>query len=185
MQFIINIIKKTNFISYGKKRFIDYILVDEKNFIYYIIDDLGFLYSFGFKKMKKENNFDEENLEMILQFIGKVSPPSCMTYFNNNILFIGSIKSNSQLIKIDNNEINNIEINIIEEYESLSAISNMVLLNNTKEENGIEVMTVSGIGSNCSVKNIKNGINIIYNGEIEIKNIINVFKVIINDKKKN
>ena len=61
----------------------------------------------------------------------------------------------------------------------------MVLLNNTKEENSIEVITVSGVGSNCSVKNIKNGINIIYNGEIEIKNIINVFKIIINDKKKN
>ena len=42
-------------------------------------------------------------------------------------------------------------------------------------------MTVSGIGSNCSVKNIKNGTNIIYNDEIEIKNIINVFKIIIND----
>ena len=172
-------------ISYDKKKFIDYILVDEKNFIYYIIDDLRFLYSFGFKKMKKENNFDEENLEMNLQYLGKVSPPSCMAYLNNNILFIGSIKSNSQLIKIDNNEINKIEIDILEEYESLSPISNMVLLNNTKEENSIEVMTVSGVGSNCSVKNIKNGINIIYNGEIEIKNIINVFKIIINDKKKN
>ena len=61
----------------------------------------------------------------------------------------------------------------------------MVLLNNTKEENGIEVMTVSGIGSNCVVKGVKNGTNIIYNDEIEIKNIINVFKIIINDKKKN
>ena len=61
----------------------------------------------------------------------------------------------------------------------------MVLLNNTKEENGIEVMTVSGIGSNFGVKGIKNGTNIIYNDEIEIKNIINVFKIIINDKKKN
>ena len=81
-------------ISYGKKRFIDYILVDEKNFSYYIIDDLGFLYYFGFMKLKKENNFEEENLEMILQYIGKVSPPSCIAYLNNNILFIGSIKSN-------------------------------------------------------------------------------------------
>ena len=61
----------------------------------------------------------------------------------------------------------------------------MVLLNKTKEENGIEVMILSGIGSNYSVKNIKNGTNIIYNDEIEIKNIINVFKIIINDKKKN
>ena len=38
----------------------------------------------------------------------------------------------------------------------------MVLLNNTKEENGIEVMTVSGIDSNCGVKGVKNGTNIIF-----------------------
>ena len=37
----------------------------------------------------------------------------------------------------------------------------------------------------CGVKGVKNGTNIIYNDEIEIKNIINVFKIIINDKKKN
>ena len=42
-----------------------------------------------------------------------------------------------------------------------------------------------GIGSNFGVKGVKNGTNIIYNDEIEIKNIINVFKIIINDKKKN
>ena len=121
---------------------------------------------------------------MILQFIGKVNPPSCMAYLNNNILFIGSIKSNSQLIKINENiEQNDIDfqkIEIIEEYESLSPISNMLLLNNTKEENGIEIMTVSGVGSNCSVKNIKRGTCIIYNGEIEIKDISQVFKIIIN-----
>ena len=169
-------------ISYEKKKFVDYILVDEKNFSYYIIDDLGFLYLFSMKKI--------ENLKMFLQYIGKVSPPSCFAYLNNNILFVGSIKSNSQLIKIDNKD-NNIEMNIIEEYESLSPISNMVLLNNTKENNGVEVMTISGVGSNCSIKNIKNGTNIIFNGDIEIKNIIHVFKIIINEinnsrnKKKN
>ena len=85
--------------------------------------------------------------------------PSCMAYLNNNILFIGSVKCNSQLIKIidntDNNYIDNYHIEIMEEYESLAPISNMLLLNNTHEENGIEIITVSGISNNCSLKNIK------------------------------
>ena len=171
-------------VSYNKKTFIDYITADEKNYKYYVIDELGSLYSFGFLLVKNKNTENKEKIGMILQFIGKVNPPSCMAYLNNNILFIGSIKSNSQLIKINENiEQNDIDfqkIEIIEEYESLSPISNMLLLNNTKEENGIEIMTVSGIGSNCSVKNIKRGTCIIYNGEIEIKDISQVFKVIIN-----
>ena len=32
-----------------------------------------------------------------------------------------------------------------------------------KEENGIEILTVSGVGKNCSIKNIKKGTNILYN----------------------
>ena len=90
--------------------------------------------------------------------MGKVNNCSCIAYLNNNILFIGSTKCNSQLIKIneniDNNE-NFERIEILEEYESLSPVSNMALINNTKEENGIEILTVSGVGKNCAIKNIK------------------------------
>ena len=57
----------------------------------------------------------------------------------------------------------------------------MILLNNTKEENGIEIITVSGANNNCSLKNIKKGTNIIYTGELDIKNITDVFKIIINN----
>ena len=172
-------------VKYNKTRFIDYITVDEKNYKYYVIDDLGSLYLFNFLQGKNIIKDNEANIEMDLQFIGKVNPPSCMAYLNNNILFIGSTKSNSQLIKIneniDNNDNNMEKIDIIEEYESLAPISNMILLNNTKEENGIEILTVSGMGSNCSVKNIKKGVSITYNGEIAIKNITQVFKIIINN----
>ena len=137
--------------SFPKRKFIDYLTVDENCYKYYIIDDLGYLFLFRI--------LNEEKMEMDLKYIGKVNPHSCIAYLNNNTLFIGSKKSNSQLIKInenlDNNDNNMERIEIIEEYESLAPISNMILLNNTKEENGIEILTVSGIGSNCCVKNIK------------------------------
>ena len=172
-------------VKYNKTKFIDYITVEEKNYKYYIIDDLGSLYLFNFLQANNKIKDNKANTEMGLQFIGKVNPPSCIAYLNNNILFIGSTKSNSQLIKINeninNNDSNAEKMDIIEEYESLAPISNMILLNNTKEENGIEILTVSGIGNNCCVKNIKKGVSITYNGEIEIRNITQVFKIIINN----
>ena len=172
-------------VTYDKTRFIDYITIDEKNYKYYIIDDIGSLYLFNFIQGKNKIKDNKENTEMILQLIDKVNPPSCMAYLNNNIIFIGSAKSNSQLIKIneniDNNDSNCEKIDIIEEYESLAPISNMILLNNSKEENGIEILTVSGIGNNCCIKSIKKGVSITFNGEIGIKNITQVFKIIINN----
>ena len=172
-------------ISYDKKKFVNYTTVDEKNYKYYVLDELGNLYLFSFhKKDNKKRNINDFS-EMVLQLQGQVNFPSCMAYLNNNILFISSVKCNSQLIKIidniDNNSTNNSHIEIIEEYESLAPISNMLLLNNTKEENGIEIITVSGINNNCSLKNIKIGTSIIYNSEIDIKNISEIFKIIINN----
>jgi hypothetical protein len=174
-------------LKYSKKRFINYITLDEKNYKYYIVDDLGNLFLFRFIEVNQKQNDILDNPDMTLQLLGQVNLPSCMAYLNKNILFIGSIKGNSQLIKInenmDNNVKNNlhIDIDIIEEYESLAPISNMILLNNTKEENGIEIITVSGMNNNCSLKNIKKGTSIIYTGELDIKNITDVFKIIINN----
>ena len=75
-----------------------------------------------FRLFNIQNKGDEnkESYEMNLELMGIVNPPSCLAYLNNNILFIGSIKGNSQLIKInenlDNNNINSEKIEIIEEY---------------------------------------------------------------------
>ena len=176
-------------ISYDKKKFINYTTVSEKEYKYYVLDDLGNLYLFSFHKKNNKKCGVIDFSEFVLQLQGKVNFPSCMAYLNNNILFIGSVKCNSQLIKIndntDNNYINNSHIEIIEEYESLAPISNMLLLNNTQEENGIEIITVSGISNNCSLKNIKKGTSIVYNSEIDIKNISEIFKIIINNSGSN
>ena len=169
-------------INYSKRKFIDYVVVDENNFKYYVIDENGEIFLLAFLNKKDNENSNNINIIGNLQIIGQLNPCSCIAYLNNNILFIGSSKGNSQLIKINENIDNNgirERIDIIEEYESLSPISNMALVNNTKEENGIEILTVSGVGKNCSVKNIKKGTKVIFSGDIEIKNIVKVFKVII------
>jgi len=174
-------------INYDKRKFIDYVVADEKNFKYYVIDDNGNIFLFGFLNNKNNNNFNNLNLGITLQILGKLNICSCMAYLNNNILFIGSSKCNSQLIKINENIDNNDKtdnferIEILEEYESLSPVSNMALINNTKEENGIEILTVSGVGNNCAIKNIKKGTKVLFCGDIEIKNIVKIFKVLINN----
>ena len=171
-------------ITYEKRKFIDYVAVDEKNCKYYVIDENGEIFLFGLLNTKNNKNAKNINIGISLQILGKVNNCSCMAYLNNNILFIGSSKCNSQLIKvnenIDNND-NSERIEILEEYESLSPISNMSLINNTKEENGIEILTVSGTDKNCAIKNIKKGTTILFSGDIEIKNIIQVFKLVINN----
>ena len=170
-------------INYEKRKFIDYVTVDEKKCKYYVIDENGTIFLFGFLNTNNNNSPKNLNLGISLQILGKVNNCSCMAYLINDILFIGSTKCNSQLIKINENIDNdNCEkIEILEEYESLSPVSNMALINNTKEENGIEILTVSGVGKNCTIKNIKKGTKIIFSGDIEIKNIVKVFKVIINN----
>jgi hypothetical protein len=63
-------------VTYDKTRFIDYITIDEKNYKYYIIDDIGSLYLFNFIQGKNKIKDNKENTEMILQLIDKVNPPS-------------------------------------------------------------------------------------------------------------
>ena len=77
-----------------------------------------------------------------------------MVYLDNNYLFNGSNKANSQLIKIENN-LDSI-INVVKNYESLSPINDLILINNMEEENAIEFLTISGYEKNCAIKKIKN-----------------------------
>ena len=177
-----SIMSTSKSMAYDERKFIDYVIVDEKNYKYYVIDENGTLFLLRFLDTKKNRTNMEFGI-ITLQILGKVNKCSCMTYLTNNILFIGSTKSNSQLIRINENKDNDdtSQIEVIEEYESLSPISNMALINNTREENGVEILTVSGTESNCSIKNIKKGKNVLFSGEIEIKDIVNVFKIIINN----
>jgi DNA damage-binding protein 1 len=103
-----------------------------------------------------------------------------MVYLDNNYLFNGSNKADSQLIKIENNS--NSLINIVKSYESLSPIKDFILINNMEEENAIEFLTISGWEKNCAIKKIKKGSPVIFNGGMNIKNLKDVFKIDINNK---
>ena len=165
--------KKDKKISYEERKFTSYTIIDEKNYKYFVIDEYGNLFLLvlilPFSEEKNKAN-------LIFQFLGEINYSTCLAYLDNNYLFVGSNKSNSQLIKIEKN--NNNLINVIENFDTLAPISNLTLVNkNIENENHVELITISGIEKNCAVNMIKKGIPAIFKDEIEIKNIKSVFKV--------
>ena len=164
-------------ISFSDRKFINYTSISEKDYKYFIIDEFGNLFLLAFI-----NPFTDEQNQFIFQFLGEINYSTCLTYLDNNYLFVGSYKSNSQLIKLENKD--NSFIKIVENYESLAPISNLTLINNNvDDENNIELLTISGIDKNCCIKSIKKGTPAIFENELEIKNIKNAFKISLDENK--
>ena len=164
-------------VCYTDRKFINYAIIDEKNYKYFISDEYGNLFL-----MALIGNYDsyEENEQYILQILGEINYSKCMVYLDNNYLFNGSNKGNSQLIKIEKNT--NSLIKIVKNYESLSPIKDFILINNIEEENAIEFLTISGFEKSCAIKKIKKGSPVIFKGGMNIKNLKDVFKVDINNQ---
>ena len=173
--------KKDKKISYEERKFTTYTLIDEKNYKYFVIDEYGNLFLLVLILPFSE---EKNKSDLIFQFLGEINYSTCLAYLDNNYLFVGSNKANSQLVKIEKNE-NNF-INVIENFDTLAPISNLTLVNqNIENENHVELITISGIEKNCCVNMIKKGIPAIFDDEIEIKNIKNVFKVNLNKNNHN
>ena len=173
--------KKDKKISYEERKFTTYTLIDEKNYKYFVIDEYGNLFLLVLILPFSE---EKNKSDLIFQFLGEINYSTCLAYLDNNYLFVGSNKANSQLVKIEKNE-NNF-INVIENFDALAPISNLTLVNkNIENENHVELITISGIEKNCCVNMIKKGIPAIFEDEVEIKNIKNVFKVNLNKNNHN
>ena len=173
--------KKDKKISYEERKFTTYTLIDEKNYKYFVIDEYGNLFLLVLILPFSE---EKNKSDLIFQFLGEINYSTCLAYLDNNYLFVGSNKANSQLVKIEKNE-NNF-INVIENFDTLAPISYLTLVNkNIENENHVELITISGIEKNCCVNMIKKGIPAIFEDEVEIKNIKNVFKVNLNKNNNN
>ena len=150
-------------VSYTDRKFINYAIIDEKYYKYFITDEFGNLFIMA---LISHYNSDQFNEQFVLQILGEINYSTCLVYLDNNYLFNGSNKANSQLIKIENNT--NSLINVVENYESLSPIKDFILINNMEEENAIEFLTISGLEKNCAIKKIKKGSPVIFKGGMNI-----------------
>ena len=165
-------------VRYTDRKFVNYAIIDEKNYKYFISDEFGNLYLMTI--LFHSNNLEQLNEQFILQILGQINYSTSLVYLDNNYLFNGSNKANSQLIKIGNN-IDSL-IKEVKNYESLSPIKDFILINNMEEENAIEFLTVSGWDKNCAIKKIKKGSPVIFKGEMNLKNIKEAFVININNK---
>ena len=166
------ITKKDKKVNYSDRKFINFALIDKKNYKYFVSDEYGNLFLLA---IIDPFNLKQSDEQFILQILGEINYSTCLTYLDNNYLFNGSNKSDSQLIKIENK--NNSLINVVKNYESFAPIKDFAIINSMEEENGIEIMTISGLNKNCSIKKIKKGSSVLSRGELKIKNIKNVFKI--------
>ena len=91
--------KEDKKVTFTDRKFINYTIVDEKEYKYFIIDEYGNLFLLAFI-----NPFLDEKCQFIFQFLGEINYSTCLTYLDNNYLFVGSYKSNSQLIKLESKQ---------------------------------------------------------------------------------
>jgi hypothetical protein len=171
---------------YSDRKFINYCEIDK--YRYLAVDENGNLFLIALKPENKEinnNNISGDGeYTLVFQFLGEVNYASTLTYLDNNVIFIGSEKGNSQLIKITKSVTNNTSrpfIEIIEEYENLAPISDFCLMNNTNDEGSTEILCVSGTQKSCCLKTIRKGSSINIEGEIPFVGVKSLFSVIFND----
>ena len=169
------VLQNDKMVSYADRKFINYAMVEEKNYKYLISDEYGNLFL-----MALVVQLEYSSEQFILQILGEINYSNCLVYLDNNYIFNGSNKANSQLIKIETN-IDSL-IKVVKNYESLSPIKDFILINNIEEENAIEFLTVSGFEKKCAIKKIKKGSPVIFKGSMNIKNLKNVFKVNFSNK---
>lgn len=94
------------------------------------------------KYLSSSSNCSPYSLKLI--YLGEASIPSCMAYLDNNHFYIGSRLADSQLIKINMNNLNDGNyIEIIENYVSLAPIIDMVVVDLDKQGQD-QVITCSG-----------------------------------------
>lgn len=170
--------------TYSDRKFVTYCEIDGNRYL--AVDEYGNLFMIAFKRNNMNNNLNNNlslnnnEFSLIFQFLGEVNYASTITYLDNNYLFIGSEKANSQLIKITKQPTMSTSrpfIEIIEEYENLAPISDFAILNSTSDEGSTEILCVSGAMKSCSLKTIRKGTSINIDGEIPFAGVKSIFAV--------
>jgi DNA damage-binding protein 1 len=171
--------------SYSDRKFITFCEIDSHRYL--ILDEFGNLFLLAFKSETWTNSYNSisqmdhvKNFSVILQFLGEVNYASSITYLDNNYVYIGSEKSNSQLIQITKSPTdytNRPFIQIIEEYENLAPISDFLVMTGQGEESNTEILSVSGDNKSCCLKTIRKGTSINVDSEILISGVNTIFSV--------
>jgi DNA damage-binding protein 1 len=152
--------------TFTDRKFVAYTEIDRTRYLF--VDESGNMFLLAYKDEK-----------IVFQYLGEVNYASCLTYLDNNFVFIGSDKGNSQLVRITkkSNSLSSPFLEIIEEYDSLAPINDFAILNNGSEESNTEILCISGVNKTCSLKTIRKGTSINIIGRLDIEGVKNIFTV--------
>ncbi|ORY94945.1 mono-functional DNA-alkylating methyl methanesulfonate N-term-domain-containing protein [Syncephalastrum racemosum] len=111
-------------------------------------------------------NHQVETLHLI--DLGQVSLPTCLAFLDNDVVFVGSDKGDSQLVHIGSTGGNILEI--IEEFPNLGPITDFCVVDLDKQGQG-QLVTCSGAGRSSSLRIIRNGVGLNELAAIEISGV--------------
>ncbi|KAF7492574.1 DNA damage-binding protein 1 [Sarcoptes scabiei] len=112
-----------------------------------------------------------------LVYLGEISIPSCVSYLDNNHIFVGSRFGDSQLIKLKTDcKDDGKYIELIDTYLSLAPIVDLLMVDLDKQGQD-QLITCSGFGKEGSLRIIRNGIGINELATIELSGIKDVEEI--------
>lgn len=204
-----NSILKNNYLKTPFPIFEDYTAIDLFNYVLYDVEGEMYLFNINVSNKNFSNNIPKSNpneYEFYLIPLGSLNYISTISYVEKNMFFIGSDKSDSYYVKLNdvysdrfikNNILNN-ELNlkynkknlkeikdyfeILEEFENLAPITNFLVLNDSKDKNNFtdintEILCVCGVGKYTTLKSIRKGRSYIQDAELPFVLGNNVFSI--------
>eukprot|EP01134_Creolimax_fragrantissima_P006011 CFRG6011T1 len=117
-----------------------------------------------------------EIVNIKLETLGLTSWPSCLTYLDNGIVYLGSSVGDSQLIRLSQSFIPETTsyLEFLENYPNLGPIVDCVVVDRDKQGQG-QIVTCSGGGKDGSLRVIRNGIGIYEHAVVDLYGVKGVW----------
>ncbi|KAI7903552.1 mono-functional DNA-alkylating methyl methanesulfonate N-term-domain-containing protein [Cokeromyces recurvatus] len=108
--------------------------------------------------------------------LGNISIPSCLVYLDNDVIFVGSIVGDSQLIHVQRttNAENGEILKVIDEFANLAPITDFCVADLDKQGQ-TQLIACSGVAQDSSLRIIRNGVGLNELAAIEISGVKGVW----------
>ncbi|KAF7723645.1 DNA damage-binding protein 1a [Apophysomyces ossiformis] len=106
--------------------------------------------------------------------LGQIPSPSCLSYLDNDVVFVGSAVGDSQLVYIHRNDQAAVEdgeiLEVIEEFPNLGPVGDFCIADLDKQGQD-QLITCSGAAKDSSLRIIRNGVGLNELAAIEISGV--------------
>lgn len=106
--------------------------------------------------------------------LGNISTPSCLSYLDNDVVFIGSTVGDSQLIHIKKSAESGDILDVIDEFSNLGPITDFCVADLDKQGQ-TQLITCSGVAKDSSLRIIRNGVGLNELAAIQVSGVKGVW----------